>query len=284
VRFIINSGYAGRASYLESNGSKRHKERRIKLNHIAVNAKLATGLLSVLLAGFLLSACSQTAAPEPNIIQRAEGEKPAPPPPSGFLGSDYSLMTPPTEGSDQKAMLRYVSPSVNWGSYNQVLIAPVTFWAADDSKVSAADQQALCNYTYDQFTKVLGKNFILASQPGPGVLKLSVALTDATSAVPGLRSISVVVPQARALSAIKMVATGTYAFVGSAQGALKLNDSVSGQLLAAAVDKRVGGTSIKNVDVFQWGDAENAVDYWANLTDQRLVSFGVQSSTAAAGS
>jgi hypothetical protein len=42
----------------------------------------------------------------------------------------------------------------------------------------------------------------------------------------------------------------------STHGALKLNDSVSGKLLAAAVDKRVGGTSIKNVDDFQWGDAE----------------------------
>jgi hypothetical protein len=251
------------------------------MNHESRNMKLATGLLSVVLAGWLLAGCSQTAAPEPNLIQRAQGETPAPPPPSGFLATDYSLLTPPTEGSDQKAMLRYINPSANFGSYNQVMIAAVTFWAADDSKVSAADQQALCNYAYNEFTKVLGKNFILASQPGPGVIKLSVALTDATSAVPGLRSISVVVPQARALSAIKMVATGTYAFVGSAQGALKLNDSVSGQLLAAAVDKRVGGTSITNVDVFQWGDAQNAIDYWAKLTDQRLASFGVQSSVAA---
>jgi hypothetical protein len=248
---------------------------------ISRNSKLLTGLGSAMLAGLLLASCSQTAAPGPNIIQRAEGETPAPPAPSGFLGNDYSLLTPPTEGSDQKAMLRYVNPSVNWGSYNQVMIAPVTFWAADDSKVSAADQQALCNYAYTEFVEVLGKNFVQASQPGPGVIKLSVALTDATSAVPGLRSISVIVPQARALSAIKMAATGTYAFVGSAQGALKLNDSTSGQLLAAAVDKRVGGTSVKNVDVFRWGDAENAIDYWANLTDQRLVAFGVQSSVAA---
>src|SRR5271155_1362003 len=117
------------------------------------NMKTGTGLvLAAVLTGLSLAACSQTAAPEPNIIQRAEGEKPAPPPPTGFLGSDYSLLTPPEEGSDQKAMLRYVSPSVNWGSYNQVLIAPVTFWAADDSKVSGADQQALCNYTYNEFT------------------------------------------------------------------------------------------------------------------------------------
>jgi hypothetical protein len=243
--------------------------------------KLATGVASIVLAGWLLAGCSQTAAPAPNIMQRVQGETPAPPPPSGFLGNDYSLLTPPAEGSDQKAMLRYVNPNVTWSSYNQLLIAPVTFWAADDSKISAADQQTLCNYAYNEFVKVLGKNFILASAPGPGVMKVSVALTDATTATPGLRSISVLVPQARALSAIKMLATGSYAFVGSAQGAFKANDSVSGQLLAAAVDERLGGTSVKNVDVFQWGDAENAIDYWAGLIDKRMVSFGVQSSVAA---
>jgi hypothetical protein len=253
------------------------------MNHESRKMKLTTGLLSGILAGWLLAGCSETAAPEPNIIQRAQGETPAPPQPSGFLGNDYSLLTPPTEGSDQKAMLRYLNPSASWNSYNKIMIAPVTFWAADDSKVSAADQQTLCNYAYNTFVKDLGKNFVIVDQPGPGVLKLSVALTDATSAVPVLRSISVVVPQARALSAIKMVATGTYAFVGSAQAAGKVNDSVSGQLLAAWVDKRVGGTSIKNVDVFEWGDTENAIDYWADELDQKLVSFGVQKSAATAG-
>ncbi len=246
-------------------------------------SKFAIAITIALLAGLGVSACSETAAPEPSIIQRAQGETPAPPPPSGFLGSDYSLLTPPAEGSDQKAMLRYVNPSVNWSTYNAIMIAPVTFWAADDSKVSAADQQALCNYAYSAFVKDLGKNFTIVDQPGPGVMKLSAALTDATSAVPVLRSISVIVPQARVLSAIKMAATGTYAFVGSAQGAIKLTDSVSGQLLAAAVDKRVGGTTVKNVTVFQWGDAQNAIDYWANLADERLASFGVKQmvSTAA---
>jgi hypothetical protein len=237
--------------------------------------------MSLALAGALLAGCSQTAAPAPSIVQRVQGETPAPPPPTGFLGNDYSLMTPPAEGSDQKAMLRYLNPNVNWGSYTKIMVAPVTYWATDDSKVSAADQQALCDYAYSTTVKELGKNFVLTNQPGPGVMKLSLALTDATSAVPVLRSISVVVPQARVLSAIKMVATGTYAFVGSAQGAAKLNDSVTGQLLAAWADKRVGGTSVKNVDVWQWGDAENAINYWADGLDQKLVAFGVQNNGAA---
>jgi Protein of unknown function (DUF3313) len=244
-------------------------------------SRLLTGIVIATFCGSLLSGCSQTAAPEPTIIQRAQGETAAAPAPTGFLGSDYSLMTAPTEGSDQKAMLRYLNPNAKWSSYNKIMIAPVTFWAGDDSKVSAADQQSLCDYAYTTFVKEIGKNFTIVDQPGPGVLKISAALTDATSATPGLRSISVVIPQARVLSAIKMAATGTYAFVGSAQGAIKLNDSTSGELLAAAVDERVGGTSVKNITVFQWGDAENAINYWADLIDQRLVSFGVQQNATA---
>jgi Protein of unknown function (DUF3313) len=249
-----------------------------------IYTKSATGLISALLTGLLLAGCAQTVAPGPDIIQRAQGETPAAPPPTGFLGNDYSLLIPPAAGSDQEAMLRYVNPNASWGSYNKIMIAPVTYWAADDSKVSAADQQALCNYMYTVLVTDLGKTFVIVDQPGPGVIKVSAALTDASSAVPVLRSVSVVVPQARALSVIKMAATGTYAFVGSAQGAIKFNDSMSGQLLAAAVDKRVGGASIKNVTVWQWGDADNAMNYWGNLIDQRLVSWGVQPSSSGTAS
>jgi hypothetical protein len=255
------------------------------MNRMSRKIKAATGLLSVLLSGLLLAGCSQTAAPEPNIVQRVEGEKPAPPPPSGFLGSDYSQLQPAAQGSDQQAMLRYINPSASWSSYTQIMVVPVTFWAADDTKVSEHDQQVLCDYFYVTLVQYLGKNFTIVHGPGPGVMKLAVALTDASAAVPGLRTISVVVPQARALSLIKNVATGTYAFVGSAEGDAKLTDSVSGVLLAAWVDKRMGGASVKNADVFQWGDAENAMNYWANGLDQRLVTLGAgkQSSSTAAG-
>ena len=45
----------------------------------------------------------------------------------------------------------------------------------------------------------LGKTFVIVDQPARAYLT-SGALTDASSAVPVLRSISVVVPQARAVS------------------------------------------------------------------------------------
>jgi hypothetical protein len=110
-----------------------------KMNHKKKNMKLPIGLLSFMLVGLLLAGCSQTVTPSPNIFQRTQGQTAAVPPPSGFLGNDYSLLTPLAEGSDQQVMLRYTNAHINWSNYNAIIITPVTFWAVDDSKVSPAD-------------------------------------------------------------------------------------------------------------------------------------------------
>lgn len=247
------------------------------------NSRFLAVCVSAMLAGSLLAGCSQTGSQSPNIVQRVEGEKPAAPPPSGFLGNDYSLLQPGAPGSGQEAALAYTSTSANFTSYSKIIIAPVTYWADSDSTLSAEEQQVLCNYFYTVLQKELSKNFTIVSDPGPGVARLTVALSDATSAIPVLRTISVVVPQAHALNLIKKGLTGTYAFVGSATGEAKLTDSMTGQLLAAWSDKRFGTAAVRNATVWQWGDAENAMNYWADGLDKRLVTLGIQN-TGAIGS
>lgn len=64
---------------------------------------------------------------------------------------------------------------------------------------------------YNKLQEDLSKNFTLVSQSGSDVMTLRVALMDATTAVPGLRSVSVIVPQARVLNGIQSLATGSYA-------------------------------------------------------------------------
>jgi hypothetical protein len=247
-----------------------------EMNRITNSIKTTSCIIGILFACLVMVGCASTSAPAPNIIQRVQGETPPPPPPSGFLGSDYAMLKAPAEGSGQKAMLAYTDPSANFGSYHALIIVPVTYWAGDDSKLSASDQQVLCDYFYGKLKHDFGKNFTLVTEPGPGVARLAVALTDASSAVPVLRTVAVVVPQARVLSMIKQGLTGTYSFVGSATGEAKLTDSVSGQLLAAWSDERFGSGAVKNAGVWQWGDAEHAMDYWANGLDQRLVTLGIQ--------
>lgn len=190
-------------------------------------------------------------------------------PTSGFLG-DYSQLKP---GKKDEALLLYINPNANWSQYNKVLITHVTVGTDPSRNISENDQEMLSSYYYHALETNLSKNFIVVTEPGPGVMTLRVALTDATTATPVLRTISVVVPQARVLGAVKNLATGSYAFVGSAQSEGEVLDSVTGERLAAAVDRRSGGLSVKNADVWQWGDAENAMDYWAQRTDQRLAAL-----------
>lgn len=190
-------------------------------------------------------------------------------PTSGFL-KDYSQLEPGAEG---QALLVYFNPTARWGQYDKVLLEPVTVGLDPDRQVSEQDQQMLSSYYYHALEQNLSKDFALVNKPGPGVMTLRVALTDATTATPVLRTVSVVVPQARVLGSIKNLASGSYAFVGSAQSEGEVLDSLTGERLAAAVDRRSGGLSVKNAGVWEWGDAENAMDYWAQRTAQRLAEL-----------
>ena len=189
--------------------------------------------------------------------------------PSGFLG-DTSLLTP---GDKEQASLRYINPAVSWTQYKKVLLEPVTFWGDDKTKISAKDQQMLCNFLQEQLADQLGKKYELVNEPGEGVMRLQVALVDAASATPILRTVSMVIPQARLLSSLKYLATGTYPFIGGAEAEAKMTDSVTGQLLGEWVDKRVGGGSIKTAAQWEWGDAENAMKEWATMAATKLSSW-----------
>jgi|HubBroStandDraft_4_1064222.scaffolds.fasta_scaffold941724_1 hypothetical protein len=63
------------------------------------------GFLSVALAASFLGGCAQTAAPEPNIIERAQAGTPPPPPPTGFLGGDYALLKPAGAGPNAPSII-----------------------------------------------------------------------------------------------------------------------------------------------------------------------------------
>ena len=224
----------------------------------------------------LIAGCAATTHEGPSIVQRVEGEKPAPPAPTGFLG-DYSLLKP---GAENQTQLRYVNPQVDWSQYDKIILSPVTFWGDDTTKVSAEEQQALSEYFYTALKEQLGKKFTLVSHPGPGVMRISVAITDAAAAIPVLRTISVLVPQAHALNMLKNLATGTYAFVGSAQAEAKITDSVTGQLMGEFVDKRFGTAAIATAATWQWQDAKRAMDAWSEVAATRLAGFRSQGRVA----
>jgi len=214
--------------------------------------------------------CSTTVESTPQAAKELESGGTLPPSVTSFFGNDASKLAPGPQGG---AALAYINPNAQWSKYTKIQLMPVEFWAAADSKVSESDQQMLTSYFYNKLQEDLSKSFTLVNQPGPDVLTLRIALMDATTAVPGLRSVSVIVPQARVLNGLQSLATGSYAFVGSAEGEMKATDSTTGEMLAGAVDQRAGGMGIKSAASFQWGDAENSMDYWAQAITNRLAGL-----------
>lgn len=168
---------------------------------------------------------------------------------------------------------RYVNQNIQWTRYHKVLIGPVQFWGGDDTSVSKADQRRLTNYFRQVLNEQLARKLQVVDTPGPGVMEIDVALTDVGKAIPVLRTVSMAVPQARGLSTLKYVATGTYAFVGSAQFEGKITDAETGELLAAGMDRRIGGGHIATAAQWQLGDAENAISTWAEQMANQLSAW-----------
>jgi hypothetical protein len=242
--------------------------RSSRMNGLVTSLALLAG--AAVLAS-VLSACAATTQGQVALQQETPTGQSAPTGAAQFLGSDASLLQPGAEG---QADYVYISPNVQWSTYKKVLLKPVEFWDTPDTTISTDDQKMLASYFYNSLQQNLQKNFTLVEQPGPGVITFAVAIVNAEAATPGLRSVSLVIPQARILNYAQSLATGHAAFAGSAEAAFKATDSSTGQLLAESVDKRIGGMAVKNAAQLQWGDAEAAMDYWAQKITQRAVALG----------
>lgn len=215
-----------------------------------------------LAAGLLLSGCGTTTS------QARKVE------PSGFLG-DYSLFKP---GAGDDALLVYVNHQTDIKNYDKIMLDPVRVYAAQDSslgKLSQEELQNLVNYLDATLRERLKTDYALVTAPGPGVMRLRVAITEARGSKVLLDTFSSVMPPAVALSALKTGITGAGTAVGSAGAECEALDSVSGARLFGAVDARVGRKYTGKFDKFdKWHAVTDAFDYWAERLQTRLREAG----------
>ncbi len=192
---------------------------------------------------------------------------------SGFLG-DYSQLKPGQKG---QAQLLYIDPAAEFSTYNAILMEPITVYAsAEDSALSRVpkDQiQELVNYLDATVREHLAGDYKFVTEPGPGTMRLRVALTEAQGAKVGLNAVSSITPIGLALGGLKKAVTGASTGVGSTRAEMELLDAQTGKRLAAAVDERVGG---KISSFSKWESAKQAFDYWAERLKARLAEFRVK--------
>ena len=208
--------------------------------------RIPVHLVLILLVG--LSGCAST--------QQARSAKE-----SGFLG-DYSMLK---EGKKDETLLIYKNPQADWKRYRKVILDPVTLWIGKDSQlqdVSAEDRKRMADLFWLKLHEALKTDYEMVNSPGPDVMHIQAAITEAETSNPVLDTVSSIVPQLRVLTGAKGVVTGVSGFTGSASVEMKVTDSSDKTLLAAAVDRR-GGTKNLSGLTNSWNDVEESFRYWA---------------------
>lgn len=187
---------------------------------------------------------------------------------SGFL-DDYSKLKPSPE---DKNVIEYVKPGVDWKSYDAALIEHVVIWYSSDADYKGIHPRELLQFA-EYFEQALVKNleskYTIVDKPGPGVLLMRIAITDVDPSNPTMDTITAVVPQARAISGIRKMTTGAHAYVGQASMEAVMLDSQTNERLAAIVQRRVGAKKVL-YDKDKWADARDAFDQWAKTLRSRL--------------
>lgn len=142
--------------------------------------------------------------------------------PSGFLGN-YDRMEPTKPGGKN---LVYCDATAA-GDYHAVIIEPVSFQTNAAAKISTKKQADLSENLAGRARKVFASKYTIATEPGPGVLRLRTTVNDINKSSP-------------VINLVTTVAAYLPLDMGAVSVEMEALDSVSGQRVAALLDKRQG--------------------------------------------
>jgi hypothetical protein len=176
---------------------------------------------------------------------------------SGFL-KDYSQLKPSRE---HEGVQSYQNPSKSLQDYDKFLIDPVIVHFAPNAQGSGVDPiklKKLTDYFLYEAVRALVKRYRVVSEPGPGVLRLRMAITD----------VQTTQPMFNIHPATKLLGLG----IGGASMEAEALDSKTGERILAVVDKRSGEynplPSAAEFDEF--GHAKEVVKHWVERFVSRL--------------
>ncbi len=194
---------------------------------------------------------------------------------SGFLG-DYSELGP-QEGYEVQEV--YINPDAAWKSYDSVQIDSVTLWVNDETQsLEDGERQMLTDLLYKALNDKLTEKFKIVDRLGPNSIRVRAALTQVKGAKVALRTVSSIVPVMFVVSSGVGLSGDVTNTVGTATLEAELLDSITGERLAATVDRRAGTKSVlAGSRTFEkWGDIQAACEFWALGLTRTLVRLGVQ--------
>ena len=194
-----------------------------------------------------------------SIVFAAESEEM---PRSGFLSSYDGL-----EQADEYIVeWVYINEKAEFKSYNKIVLDYVVFFVKEDAEYKGLqidEMQQLSEAFHKSIIKELSDKYQFVSEPGPGVMRIRLALTNVQPIKPTLNFLTSVVPVGVAINVVKVGATGTSIGVGKTSMEAEIFDTQSKMRLAAAIDEDVGSKYTGYKGDSKWAHAEGTFETWA---------------------
>ncbi len=160
----------------------------------------------------------------------------------------------------------YINEKADFKSYNKLMLDYVVFFVKEDAKYKGLqidEMQQLSEAFHKSIIKELSDKYQFVSEPGPGVMRIRLALTNVQPIKPTLHFLTSVVPVGVAINVVKVGATGTSIGVGKTSMEAEIFDTQSMMRLAAAIDEDVGSKYTGYKGDSKWAHAEGTFETWA---------------------
>jgi hypothetical protein len=188
----------------------------------------------------------------------------------GFL-QDYSLLKP----DDPEKMVQwvYTMKDVDVSKYHKIMLDDVVFFISDDAKYKGFEATELAELG-GAFHRAMIMNlagvYEFTDTPGPGVLRIRLAVTNLVPSGSVSGTVTTIVPVGLAISSVKKAATGSHIGMGSVSIEGEILDSQTNKVLGAVIDTKMGKKYKVRKGASKWGHAIDIFNTWAQNVRTRL--------------
>jgi len=219
----------------------------------------ALSLISLIAIAVLISACASSSS-------KQDG-------PTDFLADYEGFQTGPEDGPAliwfPEGIDNFEEFKTSFAGYKTILVDPIIVsYDKADVPIDPADVAKLVGRLEQAMKDNLTPEYPIVTEPGPGVVRVSVALAHIDNPSTAGAFLSTFTPVGLALSAGSAATSGEAYNSGSATMEVILSDSVTGKALAAGIDRYTGS---KLGSVKENNAAYEAFEVWSKRFRKLLV-------------
>ena len=181
---------------------------------------------------------------------------------SGFL-TDYSHLAP---DGRRENLLSHRNSEMNLSGYDKILFDRVHVWRTRAKGFGDIDEgalQRLADGLYDAVRTALEKTHTVVDGPAESAMEVHMALTDVGESNVDLDVFTALASAVKPDGIDGKLAVATLAFVDSAMIELEIDDSLTQEILFAAIARPIGREAGRE-PTQSWKDVDDAFAVWAD--------------------